>query len=220
MCYIASQLCNIQPPNLFIDEHNLIYIPFKSNGSCNIVPIKLQHQFLVHCTIAWLFNYHISQLNRICKKIPITTIWKEHNSKISIIDHYDTIMSTLKNEELFLQIHKASWEMNVKSFHPSIIKNLFYLEKKKGITIDCNYNLTASYAMKVWPNKEQSNKRTKQCPWEKTIVCGEKEILAWYSGPKFVGNIQSNKLQFIYISNNGRDSKQHGDIKNLRENLI
>ncbi len=38
--------------------------------------------------------------------------------------------------------------MNVKSFHPSIIKKLFYLEKKQGITTNCNYNLTASYAMK------------------------------------------------------------------------
>jgi hypothetical protein len=54
--------------------------------------------------------------------------------------------------------------MNVKSFHLSIIKKMFYLEKKQGITIDCNCNLIASYAMKVWPEKEQHNKRTKQCP--------------------------------------------------------
>jgi hypothetical protein len=39
-------------------------------------------------------------------------------------------MSILKNEELFLQIHKVSWEMNVKSFHLSIIRKKIYLEKK------------------------------------------------------------------------------------------
>jgi hypothetical protein len=126
-------------------------------------------------------------------------------------------MFTLKNEKLFIQIHKASWEMNVKSFHLSIIKKLFYLEKKQGITTDCNYNLTASYAMKVWPKKEQSSKKTKLCSWGKTIVCGEKEILAWCPGPKFVGNMQSNRLQFIYMSNDGRDSKQHGDIVRMQK---
>jgi len=68
--------------------------------------------------------------------------------------------------------------MNVKSFHLSIIKKLFYLEKKQGITTDCNYNLTASYAMKVWPKKEQSSKKTKLCYEGKQLYVGKKK--SWH----------------------------------------
>jgi hypothetical protein len=54
--------------------------------------------------------------------------------------------------------------MNVKSFHPSIIKKIVLFRKKIGDNNRLQLQLIAFYAMKVWPKKEQNNKRTKQCP--------------------------------------------------------